>query len=284
MNRIRRAPSLGQLDREKMFGPSPVDYIDLPIDLRERFISQGINQGIPGVPAQDKTGLGLGSLIKDVRSIAARSVINKGLLGRVYTINGTPQEVVKADYDRAYLLLNPASVAGLTTTGTLFSAQSMAGAGTFTSAEVGCANYRTGRFFLELSYTLGAGNNVTVDLQTKNPATGNYITAQTIFSVTANSNIYADLGTLGIDTDFQLVVIVPAATTVVVSLGYVLKDGLEGTSSGTSQTIYVGSSGVSPNSGYPILNGNEKEWFVLQNSSIYAVSSGSNLTLNVFEL
>jgi hypothetical protein len=284
MNRIRRASSLGQLDREKIFGPSPIDPIDLPIDLRERFISQGIHQGIPGVPAQDKTGLGLGGLIKDVRSIAARSVINKGLLGRVYTITSTPLEVVRAEYDRAYLLLNPASVAGLTTTGTLFNAEVMAGLNTFTSSEIGCANYRTGRFFLELTYTAGAGNTVTVDLQTKSPVTSNYITAQTIFSVTANSSLYADVGTLGIDTDFQILVTVPAATTVIVSLGYVLKDGLEGTTSGSSQTIYIGSSGVSPNSGYPILNGREREWFVLQNSSIYAVSSGSNLTLNVFEL
>jgi hypothetical protein len=66
--------------------------------------------------------------------------------------------------------------------------------------------------------------------------------------------------------------------------GFVLKEGLPGTSSGVSQTIFIGGSGVTSTAGYPILSGEQKQFYLLENVNLYAVTNGPSLSLNVFEL
>jgi hypothetical protein len=80
-----------------------------------------------------------------------------------------------------------------------------------------------------------------------------------------------------------MLVTVPAGTTVTFTVGYVLKDGLEGTSAGVTQTIFFGGGGVSSNSGYPLLAGKEKALYFMENVSLYAVTAGPNLDMNIFE-
>lgn len=287
---VRRANSLGQLDREFDYGPKPLAKADVPIDLRERIISHdryggGEGGGLPGYGPGGFTG-DLSQLINDVHSIAGVFVLRRGLIGRVFTINTTPQQIIQQNEvgGRGYLLLNPTGVVGLTASGTLFSSTALVGATTLTSGSVGVANYKTARFFLVVSAMAGVGP-VDFDLQTLDPVSGTtYITAQTVFSVAATGNLYADVGTLGIDTDFQMLVTVPAGTTITFTVGYVLKDGLEGTSAGASQTIFIGNSGVSPNSGFPILAGKEKAFYLMENVGLYAVTAGPSIDMNIFEL
>jgi hypothetical protein len=279
-NIMPRVNNLGQLDKEIDYGPSPVDRRDVPVDLQEKYVNKGRPKGWgynpDGTPDLDQ-------LVYDVHSIASTLMLSVGLLGRVVVVTSTPSLIINAQYDRAYLLLNPAGAVGLTTTGTLISSQTLVGATTLTSGSLGVANYKTARFFVEATFGAGAGP-VTFDLQTLNPATGNYITSQTIFSLTATGNAYADVGTLGVDTDLQMFVTVPLGTTITFSVGYVLKDGLEGTSAGASQTIFLGQAGVNPSAGYPLLNGKEKQFYFKQNVNLYAVTSGPSLILNIFEL
>jgi hypothetical protein len=59
---------------------------------------------------------------------------------------------------------------------------------------------------------------------------------------------------------------------------------LSGTSAGATQTIFVGGAGVSPVSGYPLLAGQEKPFYLEENVKLYAVTSGANLDMNIFEL
>jgi hypothetical protein len=282
---IRRAGSLGQLDSEFNYGPKPLQPRDVPIDIRERYIKHdtGIGAGVGLLPngAQDLSGL-----IKDVHSIAGVFVLRRGLLGRVVTITSVPQLIINNQEQggKGYLLLNPAGVVGLTAQGTVFSSTTLVGATTLASGALGVANYKSGRFFVVATFVAGAGP-VTFDLQTLDPVSGTtWITTQTVFSLTATGNVYASVGDLGIDVDARIFVTVPVGTTITFTMGFVLKDGLSGTSAGATQTIFVGQSGVSASSGYPILPGQEKPFYFEENVQLYGVTSGPSLDMNIFEL
>lgn len=282
--RVQRSASLGQLDREFDYGPRPLHPRDVPIDLRERIIRDnrvGSALGIDPITGQPD----FSQLINDVHSIAGVFVLRRGLIGRVVTVTSVAQLIIQEQEvgGRGYLLLNPAGVVGLTAVGTLFSSTNLVGLTTSTSGSVGVANFKTARFFVNATFNAGVGP-VTFDLQSLDPASGTYITTQTVFSLAATGTAYADVGTNGIDTDFQMLVSVPAGTTITFTVGYVLKDGLEGTSAGVSQTIFVGGAGVSPNSGYPLLAGKEKPFYFMENVTMYAVTAGPSLDMNIFEL
>jgi hypothetical protein len=260
---------------------------DVPIDLRNRYI----RPGTPGAGQIDpQTGLVIpeapdwSSLIHDVHSIAGTLSLRRGLLGRVETITSVPQLIIEQREigGRGYLLLNPAGVVGLTASGTIFSTQTVVGLNTVTSGLLGVANYKTARFFI-VATLVGAGP-VTFDLQTIDPVTGTAITVQNLASLVATGNVYVNVGDLGVDVDLQILVTVPGGTTATFSMGFVLKDGLDGTSAGASQTIFIGGAGVSPNSGYPLLSGKEKPFYIEENVLIYAVTSGPNLDMNIFEM
>jgi hypothetical protein len=280
--RRKRVGNLGQIDREIGYGPSPLHPGDVPVDLLQRYITGGENA--PKVDFSQGQGISdLSQIARDVHHIASTLVLRRGLLGRVVTVTSTPQLVIQALYPRPYLLLNPAGATGLTTEGTLISSTVAVGATTVTSGTLGVANYSTARFFLDVTFNAGAGP-VNFNLQTRNPVGGGFITTQTLWAPTATGTDYANVGGLGVDTDLRMQVVVPAGTTITFTVGFVLKEGLEGTSTGSLQTIFLGGAGVSPNSGYPLLNGKEKPFYFLENVLLYAVTAGPSLDLNIFEL
>jgi hypothetical protein len=68
------------------------------------------------------------------------------------------------------------------------------------------------------------------------------------------------------------------------SLSALLKDGLPGSSSGVAQTIFIaGSDGVNSTSGFALLEGAEKAFFVPRDTEIWVVSSGT-VTFKILEL
>lgn len=285
----RRAGSLGQIDKEFDYGPRPLEPREIPIDLRERYIKHdkyGVGTGAGGEGAGQGGFPDFSTLVRDVHNIAGVVVLRRGLLGRVVTITSTPQLIINQleREGRGYLLLNPAGVVGLTSQGTVFSAgTNLVGATTLASGSLGVANYNTGRFTVKAVFNVGVGP-VTFDLQTLDPVDGTtWITAQTIFSLTATGNSYANVGTLGIDVDARIFVTVAVGTTITFDMGFVLKDGLEGTSAGATQTIFLGGAGVSPTSGFPLLAGKDRSYYFEENVAMYAVTSGPNLDMNIFE-
>ena len=285
----QRGGALGQIDEEMGHGPRPLPISEVPSDILPRYIQDrlysGGGVGLPGGPGAPQGLDALSGIADDVRAIAGTLLLRRGLLGRVVTVTGTPTLIidVKETEGRGYLLLNPAGVVGLTAVGTLIASNTAVGATTVTSASLGVANYLNGKFFVDITFTAGAGP-VTFDLQSKNPVTGTFITTQTLWSLTATGKSYADVGTLGVDTDLQMLVTVPAGTTVTFSVGFVLKDGLEGTSTGVAQTIFIGNSGLSPVSAYPLLSGKEKQFYLSENVQLWAVTLGPSLDMNIFEI
>jgi hypothetical protein len=285
--RGRRAPSLGQIDSELEYGPEPLPIRDVPIDIRGRQIQQygpgtgpGIGTGILPNGSQDLSGL-----IGDVHSIAGTLVLRRGLIGRVVTVTSTPSLIINQQEigGRGYLFLNPAGVVGLTAKGTLVSSTTIVGATTLQTASLGVANYKTAKLFFGVTFNAGAGP-VTIDIETLDPVTGLLFISQTIGPLVATGNVYADLGTLGVDTDLSLLITVPVGTTITLTVGFVLKDGLDGTSAGVTQTIFIGAAGVSTVAGYPLLSGKERSFYIMENVQIYAVTAGPNLNMNIFEL
>jgi len=285
--RVRRAGSLGQIDKEFDYGPSPLEKRDIPIDLRERFIQHDkIEQSGSGGGQIDRgqSDNNLSGLINDVHSIAGTLVLRRGLIGRIQTVTGTTSLIINQQEvgGRGYLLMNPAGVVGLTAKGTLVASTTLVGATTLTSSSLGVANYKTGKLFLGVTFNVGVGP-VTFDIQTLDPVTGLFFISQTI-SLGVTGNVYADLGTLGVDTDLNVLVTVPGGTTITFTIGFVLKDGLEGTSTGVTQTIFIGGAGVLSTAGYPLLSGQERPFYLMENVQLYAVTAGPALNMNVFEL
>lgn len=283
-NRRVRHNSLGQMVDQLNSGPSTLEWPDVPVDLHERPVQEYNVKGGRGVGAGfDKDAL-LNQIARDVNMIASTLVLDRGLIGRVVNITVTPQLILDAQYLRGYLLLNPASVVGLTAVGTLFVSTSLVGATTLASLVLGVANYNTLRLFLRVTAFAGPGP-VTFDAQTLDPVdTITFITSQTAFSITATGDSYADLGGFGVDTDFRIFVTVPAATTITFTLGFASKDGLEGTSTGIAQTIFLGSAGVHNSVGFPLLSGKEKAFYLRENTKLFAVTAGATLPMRIFEL
>ena len=281
--RIRRANSLGQLDTEFDFGPKPLPTKDVPIDIRERYIHH--DKGGEGAGMLPGGGQDLSGLINDVHAIAGTVVLRRGLIGRVETITTTPKLIINQQEQggRGFLLLNPAGVVGLTAKGTLVSSTTLAGAITLQSGSLGVANYKTAKLFFNVTFSVGAGP-VTFAIQTLDPISGTiWLVSQTI-SLTATGNTYVDLGTLGVDTDLSVFVTVPVGTTITFNIGFVLKDGLDGTSAGVTQTIFMGGAGVSSTAGYPLLSGKERSFYLMENVQLWAVTAGPSLSMNIFEL
>lgn len=281
--RVRRAGSLGQVDSEFDYGPQPLPIREVPIDLRGRLIHHEAGAGGAGLlpsGAQDLT-----QLINDVHSIAGTLVLRRGLIGRVVTITNVASLIINQQEvgGRGYLLLNPAGVVGLTAKGTLVSTTNLVGATTLQSGSLGVANYKTAKLFFNVVFNAGVGP-VTFDIQTLDPVSGTvWVVSQTI-SMGATGNVYADIGTLGVDTDLSVFVTVPAGTTITFTVGFVLKDGLDGTSAGVTQTIFMGQAGVSTVAGYPLLSGKERAFYIMENVQIFAITAGPTLSLNIFEL
>lgn len=282
--RVRRAGSLGQLDNEFDFGPKALNANDVPVDLRERYIhhdKSGLNaDGTPSNAQPDWS-----ALLNDVHAIAGTLVLRRGLIGRVETITSTPRLIINQQEQggRGYLLLNPAGVVGLTAKGTLLSSTTIVGALTAQSGSLGVANYKTAKLFVNATFTAGAGP-VTIDIQTLDPITGTVLFISQTLSLIATGKTYVDLGTLGVDTDLSVLVTVPAGTTITIAIGFVLKDGLDGTSAGVTQTIFMGGSGVTSTAGYPLLSGKERSFYLMENVQLYAVTAGPSLSMNIFEL
>lgn len=225
---------------------------------------------------------------ENVDILTLLSTVSRGFSARVFTVTTTPVQIVDGRFLRGYIFLNPSASAGLTTTGTMFASAARTVAGSpYTSGEVGTANFRNAVFFLNVT-VLGAGSLISVNLQTQDPLTNAWATAQTdIFGaagIGATGAYYANVGNVGVDVNMRLVATLTVASATF-SISYILKDGLPGSSSGLTRTIYVGDQNVTTTTGYPLLEGQTLNKFYRMNTLIYAVSAVTAGTeLRVFDL
>ncbi|MEM0272917.1 MAG: hypothetical protein QW514_10290 [Thermoprotei archaeon] len=283
-----------ELDHDH-FGVHPLDIDDVPIDLRPRPIRGGSYR-------PDDVGGGSGfsqamyrgdpiarSIARDIRSIASTQIINRGLIGRSILVGSSPVPIVEAREGRGYLILNPTQAGGTSTvSGVLASSITIDDTLTYpvVLTQVGCEAFNQIAFFLGLSNIVGSPDFDFV-LQSNGLLTG-FIDAVTVFNVTASSpaTVYNKVETNGIDETFRIAIYSNAAPpfSVTFDLSYVMK-GAGGISTSGS-TVFIGGPGVSSESGYPILPGVEKSFFIKENVSLYAVTAvgASPISVKVFEI
>ncbi len=215
--------------------------------------------------------------------------IGRTIIPRIVSVTTTAIQLFKASDPKGVIILNPSATAGLTNTGSLFASllRTVAAPGpTYFSTAVGVANYDRMILFLDISATV-LTPAVKVDVQSQDPVSGNWATAQVdIFAApTAVGTYYANIGNLGVDSNLRLKVTLAAGTSSTFSVGYILKDGLPGSTSGTSRTIFMGNSGVNATSGFDLLEGQRYPFYFLQNAELWAISNiSTGVSIKLFEL
>lgn len=212
--------------------------------------------------------------------------IGNAFFPRVITVGTSPTLIIAPNrFPRGYILVNAnSSLTGIVTTTALFAAGTVLPIGTTNTAAQAVSGYGTARFFLDVTEA-SAGPNTSFDLQTQDPVSGNWATAQKdIFQFggagAAVGTYYANVGGIGVDTQMRIAAIVDGDT-MTCSLGMVLKPALAATIAGAS--VFLGGPDVNTTIGYPILSGSKESFYLKENTAIYGVATGST-TLNVFEL
>ena len=260
-------------------------FEDLPIDLQKYRLTQRRGQTVPGISpgqAYDRDAI-LSKIAGDTDILASINVLDKGLIGRAVTVGTTATRIIQAQFLRGYRILNPSTIVGTTAFGTLLTSASRSATGNTQADSLGVANYRDLHLFLNVTAVPGGGATLDINTQALDPASLNWVSIQNIFTgITSTGTYYANVGSLGLTTDFAIAWTISSGN-FTFSIGYVLKEGLPGTSNGISKTIYIGNSGVTTNSGFPLLEGQSLPFFLRENTELWAIAAES-LELRIFEL
>jgi hypothetical protein len=185
---------------------------------------------------------------------------------------------------KGYILINPnTTVSGVVTTVTVFPAGTVFPVGVTNSAAINVSGHGGAAFILNVTEaSAGLGS---VDLQTQDPISGNWATAQAdIFNFgpgpIAVGTYYANAGIVGIDQNARLVVTV-GGDTMTGSIAAMLKPALAGTISGP--TIFLGGPDVNTTIGYPLLAGQKETIYLKENTPLFGIAVATT-NLRLFEL
>lgn len=208
--------------------------------------------------------------------------IGNAFFPRVVTIGTTPTRIIEPNRTpRGYILINPnTTVSGVVTSVTVFPAGTVFPVAATPSASINVAAHGGASFILNI--TEPTAGPMTVDLQTQDPISGNWATAQAnIFGgVVAIGTYYANVGNIGIDSNARLLVTV-AADTFTGSIAAMLKPSLAGTVAGP--TVFLGSENVNTTVGYPLLSGQKETFYLKENTALFGVAVAAT-DVRLFEL
>lgn len=208
--------------------------------------------------------------------------VGNAFFPRSITVGTTPTILIEPNrYPRGYILINPnTTVSGVVTTVTVFGAGTVFPVGTTNSAALTVAGHGGAAFIMNV--TEASAGPVSVDLQTQDPISGNWATAQSnIFGgASALGTYYANVGGIGIDDQARLVVTV-AGDSMTASIAAILKPALAGTIAGP--TVFLGNEDVTTVLGYPLLSGQKEVWYLKENTPMFGIAVAP-VTINLFEL
>lgn len=198
----------------------------------------------------------------------------------VFTVGTTPTLLLPPNKSpRGYLFMNPSqNLTGATLNTNLFT-PAVRGAGTYLSAAVNVQGLRTSRFFLNITVS---PITLVVNVQTRDPQTLNWAVAQSdIFGgVVAIGTYYANIGEIGTDDNIRLEVIQTGAGANW-SITMVNKEAFGSIVSGVA--VFLGNQNVIAGFGYPILGGQEKRFWLMDNTPLFAIAQVPT-ELRVFQL
>jgi hypothetical protein len=212
--------------------------------------------------------------------------IGTAFAGRPVTVTTSPTLIIpKSKQPRGYIIINPTSGVGLTTSSTLFPSAVYTTAGSpYTSTSLGVANYMKAHLYLNVTAVTGPPT-IAVDIETYDPVSGTWGTAlYDIFgSPSAIGTYYAYIGEQGMADTIRAKATLSGGTDATFSLSIVLKEGVAGSASGTANNVYIGGPDVNSTHGYVIMEGQKEVFFLRENVELYAIAD-SNITIKIFEL
>lgn len=276
------------------FGINPLDIYDVPVDLRPRPVAGGGAAGDNSVLSRsgnyDVKPMPVSPVVfgmaKDIRSLASMSILNRGLIGRSVVVGSSPAPIIECKEERGYLILNPSQVGGTSVvSGTIFNNLSISDISSYpiVSSAVACDPYNEIAFFLNI--TVSGSAELDFRLESNGLLTG-FVDVMSIFSVNESGSYYNKIGTAGVDELFRVSIynITASPFSAVVDLSFTMKGSGGLSTSGTS--VFIGGPGVSSESGYPILPGMEKSFFIKENVILYATTAvgASPVAVKIFEI
>lgn len=206
---------------------------------------------------------------------------------RVVTVQTSPTQIIAPNrLPKGYILINPnTSTSGVVTSVTVFPAGTVFPVGTTNSAPINVSAHLGARFILDV--TEASSGPSQFDLQTQDPISGNWATAQyDIFQFSSSGGsipigtYYADCGEIGIDNFCRIQANV-TTDSLTGSLAAILKPSAAASVAGP--TIFLGGPDVNLVIGYPILSGTRETWYLKENTAIYGVAIAPT-ELRLFEL
>ncbi len=228
-----------------------------------------------GVPSQIDRG------VPSVPILGDAIYIGRGFQGRAVNILTTPVLIEASEQARTFILLNPSSSIGLVSFGTISSGTTII-AGNTQATPIGVANYLNMHFFLNVTAITAT---VTFIQQAYDPVSATWADVQNIFTgIIATGTYYAAVATLGSVSDMAVRWTIDAPGSITYTLGYVLKEGIGGTSGGLTQTVYLGSNGgVTTVSGFPLLEGQRLPVVLGEGVELWGVA-GITVGIRIFQL
>jgi len=211
--------------------------------------------------------------------------IGNAFFPRVISIGTTATLLIAPNRTpRGYRLINPnASSSGVVTDVTIAPAGTVFPVGVTNQASIDVSAHGGAAFYMDV--TEASAGPVSVNLQTQDPVSGNWVTAQgDIFQFGPGAapigTYYANVGIIGIDRNARLQVDV-AGDSLTASLSAILKPGVAGTISGP--TVFLGGPDVNTTIGFPLLSGKDETFYLKENTALYAIAVAAT-NINLFEL
>lgn len=249
-------------------------YRYLPPDLFRRRINMGEVTNIPAA----------GEIVS--RDIAPPSMgdaiyLSRNLLGQTIAIGTTPTLILQSTYAWPYLLLNPSTSVGLTTSVTGFNGIAN---DTDTTVSFGVSGFD--EIHLTLNVTAVAAL-ATWDIyaQTFDSISATWVRSQAVFiGIGATGGYYAFPGSFGVGTDLRFEFVRTAgAGTLTCSIGVIMKGGTGGSSAGLAQVAYLGGPNVTTTSGFPLLEGQRQAFIVGEGVELWGIAP-SAINIRLFQL
>ena len=210
--------------------------------------------------------------------------ITRSTIGRIIQVTTQPVLLYRSNQPSVVLITNPTTSLGFSPAGSLIATgTTISSDGNTQNTVIGVANYNSAQFVL--SVTAISGKPI-VDfyVQAQDPISLLWVDTQIAFSSIGNTGrYYANIGGFGLTTRLAVRWNFLIAGNLTLGLSYILKDGVGGTSVGTSQTVYLGSDGVTIDSGYPLLENKEKIFEFSDRGDLYGVAE-TNVNIRVLEI
>ena len=266
--------------------------LDIPIDIGATGIvgeQMGLYDPYRAIDRRDGKDIdNNGALLRILRNtdidIMLRTIGN-AFFPRVITIGTAPTLLIQPNRTpRGYTLINPnSSSSGVVTDVTISPAGTVFPVAITNTASLDVSAHGGAAFFMDV--TEASAGPVSVNLQTQDPVTGNWATAQgDIFQFGPGAapigTYYANVGIIGVDRNARIQVDV-AGDSLTASLSAILKPGVAGTISGP--TVFLGGPDVNTTIGFPLLSGNRETFYLKENTAIFAVAVAAT-NVNIFEL